>query len=145
MVGKTDPILPHHRERFEQIRAIGCLPCLLRGLAGIHATVEHITEHGRRAVDQHEHTIGLCGWHHFGHAGHPERMAAEWGASLAQGRKAFEADFGDEELVLLQVQNFAIELYVAKPWEAYNMPRKVARQIREYWKGINAPGSTQIE
>lgn len=143
MVGKTARIRKADRRRFEIIKQhCGCLPCLLIGRLDRHTSIEHVTERGRRVgrgSEQHQHTIGLCLWHHFGEwPRHWERvtelwMLREFGPSLAHGRKRFEEDFGDEVKVLIPVQNHMLELFAADPWPEYTVPAEVARQTRDLW------------
>ena len=118
----------------------GCLPCLIAGFSDVPTTVEHVTEAGRRleGEEQHQWTIGLCEWHHFGHA--PER----WGRSLAHGRRGFEADFGDEVEVLVPAQNFMLALFDHQPWPEYAVPRQIARLVREFWQNKYARPSQFI-
>lgn len=130
MVGKTAPIRRHDAERMERIHLYcGCLPCLISGVSDVPTTVEHVTEAGRRieGEEQHQWTIGLCEYHHFGTG--PER----WGRSLAHGRKGFEADFGDEVEVLVATQDFMLELFDRQPWLEYAVPRQVAKRVRTFW------------
>ncbi len=141
MVGKTAPIRPDDALRMETIhRHCGCLPCLIAGISDILTTVEHVTEAGRRIQDeeQHQWTIGLCDWHHFGHA--PERP----GPSLALGRKPFEDYFGDEVKVLVPTQNFMLSLFDRQPWPEYAVPRRVAREVRKFWQNQYAGPSQFI-
>lgn len=141
MVGKTAPIRPQDALRMDTIaRHCGCLPCLIAGLSDVLTTIEHATEGGRRIQDeeQHQWTIGLCDWHHFGHG--PER----WGRSLAHGRHGFEADFGDELEVLVPTQDFMLSLFDRQPWPEYAVPRQVARKVREFWQSKYAGPSQFI-
>jgi hypothetical protein len=116
----------------------GCLPCLLVGITDVHTTIEHVTEAGRRVggEEQHQHTIGLCEWHHFArlHGGLTRQQASGiHGPSLAWGRKTFEEFFGDELKVLIPVQDFMLEQFAALPWPEYSVPRTVARRVRLHW------------
>jgi len=142
MVGKTAPIKRLDEVRFHVIQEYcGCLACLLQGHELGHeaialTTIEHVTEHGRRLPDEHQATIGLCPYHHFGT---PWRMLRRddmlriLGPSLAHGRKPFEAHFGDEVKVLLPVQDELILLFAGDPWPAYTMPRAVRKTAVELW------------
>ena len=144
MVGKSPQIRKAERERMEIIRLYcGCLPCLLIGHLDRHATVEHVTDRGRRIgknSEVHRHTIGLCGWHHFGHTNnHRTRhhMTTEFGPSLALGRRSFEAYFGDEVTVLIPVQDYLLELFAADPWQEYAVPSEIASLTRLRWIALN--------
>ena len=141
MVGKTKPITKADRERLVTIKNFcGCLPCLLMGVPDVWTTIEHSTEAGRRPEDEHQWTIGLCGWHHFGYG--TVAMIEVVGPSLAQGRKIFEAHFGDELDVLVPVQDYMLELFAEDPWPEYNVPRGTAKKIRKRWKELrNASAS----
>lgn len=116
----------------------GCLPCLLMGFADIHTTIEHVTVRGRR--EGHQSTIGMCPWHHFGQG--TVKMIELVGPSLAQGRRIFEAHFGDEADVLVPVQDFLIEQFAVRPWAEYNLPRNVARKTRIIWEELRNADST---
>ena len=117
----------------------GCLPCLLMGYLDIPASIEHVTERGRRVgkgAEQHRWTIGLDNWHHFGHTpSHTGRqqISGERGPSLIWGRKTFEEHFGDEVTVLVPTQDFMLDLFAEKPWQEYATPRHVAREVRNHW------------
>lgn len=144
MVGKTAPIRKQDRERFEAIRETGCIACLVQGHPNAQTSVEHITDRGRRVggAEQHQHSIGLCAWHHFGtlYGALSAAQMTEWlGPSLALGRVPFEDFFGPEEL-LLQVQNELIERYRAEPWGELDMPREMAWKSRRLWYDLrNSP------
>ena len=136
MVGKTKPIRPHDALRMDTIaRHCGCLPCLIAGISDVHTTIEHATEHGRRVGDeeQHQWTIGLCRWHHFGEMT-GTAVASHLGPSLAWGRKEFEDWFGDELEVLVPTQDFMLDLFDRQPWPEYALPRHVAKEVRTFWQ-----------
>ncbi len=139
MVGKTEPISPADRQRFTIIKDYcGCLCCLLMGWPDVHATIEHVTQAGRRLG--HGASLGLCEWHHFGRCSENRRsdaMCAEFGPSLAHGRKQFEAHFGDEVEILLAVQNYLLARFAAEPWQPYNLPANVAIDTRNLWIEMN--------
>lgn len=128
----------------------GCLPCLLVGHLDRHTTIEHVTEAGRRVgdgSDQHENTIGMCLWTHFGVCDpglQKQVMIGEYGPSLAHGRRPFEAYFGDELNILLPIQNFLLEQFAANPWNEYHLPGNVARLTREKWINLNASAQPQL-
>ncbi len=145
LVGNSPRARKDHKQRMETIaKHLGCLPCLLVGYLDIHTSIEHVTNRGRRVGDGsevHEHTIGLCVWHHFGHTkNHETRQHAggERGPSLAWGRTTFEEFFGDEVTVLLPCQGFMLELFDETPWPEYSVPGRVARKVRDKWITLNA-------
>ena len=121
----------------------GCLPCLLVGYLDVHATVEHCTNRGRRigkGAEQHEWTIGLCVWHHFGHQRNHwnrQKMSGEFGPPLTWGRNNFEEHFGDEVNVLVPVQDFMLTLFADNPWQAFEVPRRIASDVRNHWIALN--------
>lgn len=145
MVGKTRPANARDRKRMDTIsKHCGCLPCLLMGYSDVHTTIEHATEHGRRLEDEHQWTIGLCTWHHFGHThNHRNRqqMSGDFGPPLTWGRHIFEEHFGDEIKVLVPTQNFVLEQFDRQPWPEYALPRDVARLTRFHWIDLNATAS----
>lgn len=150
MVGKTPRARKNERDRMEIIaKYCGCLACLLMGHLDRHTTIEHATEHGRRVgegAEVHEWTIGLCTWHHFGHThSHSSRqkMAGEFGPTLAWGRKPFEEHFGDEVKILIPVQNFMLAQFEEAPWAEYSVPRRVARETRYLWIELNHAATSQ--
>lgn len=131
MVGKTRPISELDAKRMDTISEYcGCLPCLLMGLPDVHTTIEHATSRGRRLEDEHQWTIGLCEWHHFGH---PWIGSGFTGPSLANGRKPFEEHFGDEVKVLVPTQDFMLREFEELPWPEYSVPRRVARDVKTEW------------
>lgn len=120
----------------------GCLPCLLKGISDVHTTVEHVTEAGRRVGndEQHQWTIGLCVWHHFGRtssSAHRNLIIQSFGPCLADGRKPFEDYFGDEVQVLVPTQDFMLAEFDAQPWPEYSVPRKVAHRVRKHWRRLH--------
>lgn len=144
MVGKTPRARKDERIRLEIIsQHCGCLCCLLMGHLDRHTTIEHVTDRGRRvgiASDQHANTIGLCMWHHIGicDPGHQKHEMLEWyGPSLANGRKPFEAHFGDEVHVLIPTQDFLLLTFALVPWPEYTMDRRAARLTRKKWIELN--------
>ncbi len=125
------------------VKYCGCLPCLLMGYLDVHTTIEHVTDRGRRVgkgADQHQWTIGLCVWHHFGHCpNHVSRqqVSGERGPPLTWGRRNFEEHFGDEVKVLVPVQDFMLEQFAEYPWAEYSVPRRTARDVRIHWIDLN--------
>lgn len=142
MVGKTKPIKPRDQLRFRIIcDYMGCLCCALdERSAGYEeialTTIEHVTEHGRRLPDEHQATIGLCPWHHQGipwNTMTKKKMLLILGPSLADGRKPFEAHYGDEVNVLLPLQDELIIWFADEPWQEYTMPERIRQRIRSKW------------
>jgi len=150
VVGNTPRARKSERDRMETIATYcGCLPCLLTGHLDIHTSIEHVTNRGRRVgkgAEQHKWTLGLCTWHHFGHTqNHRDRqwMAGEYGPSLIWGRREFEEHFGDELQVLIPVQDFMLALFEDRPWPAYNVSRRAAREVRNEWIKRNHAAQSQ--
>jgi hypothetical protein len=144
MVGSTPRATKNQRQRMETIvQHCGCLPCLLMGYLDVHTSIEHVTERGRRigkGPEQHEWTIGLCVWHHFGYTTNNQnrqQISGERGPSLIWGRILFEEYFGDEVHVLVPTQNFMLELFDERPWPEYAVRRDVARKTRIKWIDLN--------
>lgn len=143
MVGKTPRARKSDKDRMDVIaKHCGCLPCMLFGHPDMHTTIEHATERGRRVGgdEQHQWTIGLCTWHHFGHThNHRTRkqMTDDFGPSLIWGRVTFEEHFGDEIKVLVPTQDYMLELFAEAPWPEYDTPRNVVRLTRERWIELN--------
>lgn len=137
MVGNTAPITEADRQRFEIItKFCGCLPCIISGMGYRPCTVEHVTDRGRRLENEHQGSIGLCEWHHFGTLDEGQTrqgMSGTLGPSLAWGRINFEEHFGDEVTVLLPCQNQLIEWFTQSPWQEYDLPRQIARRLRIEW------------
>ena len=73
-----------------KVQALGCIICRRNGY-DTPAEVHHLTAGGRRLG--HDHTIPLCPEHHRGKTGRH-----------GMGRKAFEAAYGPESVMLLDVQ-----------------------------------------
>lgn len=144
MVGKTPRIRKSDRDRFEVIKShCGCLPCLLVGHLDRQTSIEHVTDRGHRIgkdSSQHEATIGLCAWHHYGRCDpglQKQAMIGYFGPSLAHGRRHFEEHFGDEVDVLIPTQDFMLGLFAETPWPEYNVSRNVARLTRQEWITLN--------
>ena len=148
LVGKTPRARKSDRDRMETItKHCGCLPCLLMGHMDVLTTIEHVTEAGRRVGgdEQHQWTIGLCPWHHFGHNNkgwNRQQMSGEFGPPLAWGRKNFEEHFGDELEVLVPTQNFMLAEFADSPWPEYTLPRDIARKVRIKWIELNHASAT---
>jgi hypothetical protein len=145
MVGKTRQANARDRKRMDTIaQHCGCLPCLLMGWSDVRTTIEHVTDRGRRLEDEHQWTIGLCTWHHFGHCSHGrnrQQMSGELGPPLTWGRHIFEDHFGDEVKVLVPTQDFVLAKFDERPWPEYALPYDVARETRIFWIDLNAAPS----
>ena len=112
MVGQTAPRTQADNDRFDIITEIGCLPCLLNGWFE-PATIQHVTEAGRRLG--HQHSYGSCPYHHLGNRppgyeglmnGSVERM---YGPSFARNKRAFTFHYGSERL-LIQVTDALVRI-----------------------------------
>lgn len=112
----TDKPTMEEAMRFEHIKAIGCLACLLGGLRPPTPEVHHLTQTGRHGHKRrgHRYTIGICPWHHRGvpPKGMNERQAlAARGPSYQLQAKAFRERYGQDDS-LLALQDQLIELRV---------------------------------
>lgn len=112
-------------ERWDRMRTIGCIACLLNEidheLARVprcamvphsgNQEIHHLTSGGRRLG--HDHTICLCRYHHEGdhlpryNVGYKETVRT-FGPSFGQGRKPFAAMYGTD-VQLLDYQNLMLE------------------------------------
>jgi hypothetical protein len=108
VVGKTKPQTKDDARRLAVIVQIGCLPCLIDGWGGVEATVQHITEGGRRVEDEHQNTYGSCTWHHLGEVppsfnGDARAATRRFGPSFYHSKREFAMKYGSErQLVLIQ-------------------------------------------
>lgn len=112
-------------ERWDRMRAIGCIACLLNEIdhdlarvprsamvpnAG-NQEIHHLTSGGRRLG--HDATICLCRFHHVGDhlprydVGYKETVRT-FGLSFGHGRKPFAAMYGSD-VQLLDYQNLVLE------------------------------------
>jgi hypothetical protein len=90
--------------RFDAIKSGPCMACIQRGIdvsgQGL-VEVHHLLSGGRRRG--HQHTAGLCIWHHRGvlywGMTHSE-MREHYGPSLAEGSKPFHETFGGDDALL---------------------------------------------
>ncbi|PXV60678.1 Recombination enhancement, RecA-dependent nuclease [Dyella jiangningensis] len=101
--------------RFEHIKAIGCIACLMDGIRIVLPTeVHHLNQGGFHGGKRrgHDFTIGLCGWHHQGHppfAGTIQQAEKFFGPSYKLQKMAFRGKYGsDDALLTLQNQLIAI-------------------------------------
>ena len=100
--------------RFEHIRAIGCIACLLHSFICHQVEVHHLNQGGYHGATRrgHDFTIGLCGWHHQGTPplGMNEREARVFrGPSYKLHKMAFRARYGTDDQ-LLETTNKLIAL-----------------------------------
>lgn len=89
--------------RFEAIHRTGCVACRKRGQVS-HAEIHHLTTGGLHGQKRrgHDHTIGLCEWHHRG-VGVRAELEPRLGPSYARDPRRFRETFGrDEELLAYQ-------------------------------------------
>ncbi len=135
MVGAVIPATKAEQERNDIIATYcGCLPCLLKKIPNVHATIQHVSE-GRVRLGQ-SITYGSCIWHHLGKPLNPDKSAdqhrKERGPSLYEGKRPFEAEFGDE-LHLVAVQNYMVNLWRTHRWEPYAVPFHVVSDVQVFW------------
>src|ERR1700689_2526297 len=103
MVGRTQPIRKADRERFERLKKLPCICCMLSGKINPCGPTEihHLLSGGRRIG--HQATIPLGPWHHRVLVAlnyHLSGMTDLWGPSLAHGSKPFHARYGPDSLLL---------------------------------------------
>ena len=113
----------------------GCIPCLLEDLPFRIATVQHVVEGGKRLG--HQATYGLCAWHHFAQ---PESFSHAdarriLGPSLAEGKRPYQERYGSET-ILVEVQDFMIDLWLQYPWYPMEVPAGIKDHTRAYWKKL---------
>ena len=119
--------------RFEDIKRTGCVPCLLENFLNSHAEIHHIVEQGYRQGDHR--SYGNCQWHHKGIPWadlQADEMTGRLGPSLRLNSKAYHERYGSE-LDLLRTQDYILHLFATEPWGDFDMPRPIARKIREFW------------
>lgn len=100
-------MLLNRLERFDILRQIGCVCCLLDGRPETPPDIHHLVEGRKRLGD--EATLGLCSWHHRGvpldvSAKETEKIL---GPSLAISKRKFVERYGTER-ELLEFVNEAI-------------------------------------
>jgi len=140
MVGNTATQTKADRDRLSAISEMRtCLCCALEGWHDVPVTIHHITQAGRRMKDEHQHTLGLCAWHHLGiYNQGMSRKAAEshFGPSLAHSKALFHERYGTE-LQLLQVQDALVRSYYADTRRGkYLPPEKIGRLTALLWDEI---------
>ncbi|PMQ04182.1 hypothetical protein DyAD56_15955 [Dyella sp. AD56] len=101
--------------RFEVIRMIGCLACLMSGRLTT-PEVHHLTKTGRHGHTRrgHRYSIGLCCWHHRGEPLEGmtvTQCTAVLGPSYARHARKFRTRYGsDDSLLALQDQLIALKV-----------------------------------
>lgn len=138
MVGKTAPILQADEERFQAIAEIGCLPCLIDGIAGTPADVHHPTAGFKRIstaqASEHQHTYGACPWHHRGQSRGAMKPCGL--PSLALNKRAYRERYGTE-LELVQLQDALIRCWERGRREGwYLSPQRLVRLARSLHRQI---------
>lgn len=101
------PPTKEESERMDKLVRIGCCVCRQQHGAYVECEIQHLTSGGRRRG--HMFTIPLCAWHHRGVTTNgltADYMTQIYGPSFAHSRAAFEAAFGYEEALLLQVNDW---------------------------------------
>lgn len=90
--------------RFRAIKDLGCVCCRVLGFPGEPPEIHHLLSGNVRRG--HDHTVGLCPWHHRGvpKDGWDRASLKDLiGPPLSGGAKAFRAAFGsDDDLLLIQ-------------------------------------------
>lgn len=130
MVGKAIPATKAQKDRMDTIaNYCGCLPCILENTLNRHTTIQHVTECRKRLG--HDATYGACTWHHFG------QLPRMHGPSLAGGMKPYRERYGPERL-LVELQDYVLELFAEDPWPEYDMPVSVGRKIQAKWHTMMA-------
>lgn len=98
--------------RFIAIQESGCIACRQDGRISPGCEIHHQNLDGKAGQKRlgHDHTIGLCPWHHRGVLpnGWSLKVAtATFGPSLAVNSNAFRERYGDDERILI-LQNSII-------------------------------------
>lgn len=114
MNSDAPPATKDEKRRMETIAELGCLCCWIRAdwnpdnyVPG-RAEVHHMIQGHKRLG--HDHTIGLCAWHHRGEPGAFSKTQAteHFGPALSEGTRPFHAHWGSDKH-LLQLQDLMIE------------------------------------
>lgn len=124
---------------------ISCLACLLAGHKNSHADYHHVVEGNKRLG--HQYGLPLCLWHHRGERDPVvqgvthEEIEKSLGPSLKSKRRFIDR-FGEERM-LVDLTDYAIDLFNDVPWNEFDMPESVAAMIKRRWKFLiwdqNAP------
>jgi len=105
-VGPSKPATKAQKRRFRLIKEIGCIPCRKEGRLEVPCDVHHILDGGRRMG--HDHTYGVCPWHHKGEApaGLPatDEVTFFYGPSMARNQRLYREVYGTEAEIL-RIQN----------------------------------------
>lgn len=108
MVGRTQARVIADQIRLTTLFEIGCIPCMIDGMDGEPATIQHVTSCGRRLEDQHQKTYSACAWHHLGHVpdfvsrNNVELATQMLGPSLAHQRRPYRDRYGTEaDLIMI--------------------------------------------
>lgn len=114
MLGKRSTTTPTASQAKRLSAITRCVACVINQRNGLPTTGQpaerhHLTLgglHGQRRLG-HDHSIGLCAWHHRGVAPHPHNSRAatrDFGPSYARQPRAFRDHFGRDD-ALLSLQN----------------------------------------
>lgn len=103
---KPKPMNKSDKARVEFIKQHGCQACRKRKLGWRLPDVHHVLRGGRRV--SHQHTCGLCAWHHEGHQ--PDGMSQAdcldlFGPSRKRHPKEFAQEFGTEESLVSEIND----------------------------------------
>lgn len=114
MVGKTASQTKADQARMAAMSGIDCIPCMIDGWDDVPATVQHVTEVGRRLEDEHQHTYRSCAWHHLGEPppqanGSPSAAAKMYGPSFKHNPREFAEHYGSERQ-LVQIQTALVRM-----------------------------------
>lgn len=118
------------KERIDRMMKLGCIISRRRPwprIANAKVECHHITRGGKRLG--HWYTIPLTSWHHRGAVPYPakskEEARAWYGASLADGSKAFIESHGVDEMQLWEEVQKLLDLPAERPVTKI-IPRKIA-------------------
>lgn len=136
MVGKSKPASKTEKARMQLIKEQAwCIPCILNGTPNRPATtIQHVVDGQKRTGD----SYGCCGWHHLGvQEGELPRqvMLHDLGPSLALTKRFYREIWGKED-ILVELQDFLIEMWKKQPWDQYNLPRYVGNELRKRWQQL---------
>lgn len=101
----------------------------------MHADFHHVVE-GRVRLG-HEMGFGMCLWHHRGESdwvlAHLEQseLVQRMGPSFQRQKKRFIEVYGTER-TLVELNDFAISLWLMRPWLEHCMPADIGEAIRAH-------------